>query len=70
MAHQWSTPGLLEAPSLVINDPHRHWNAKQRASRSYPVFDTGYRYDELAETLAGLVEPEKVPPLTRTQHVA
>ena len=47
--------------ALVVNDPHRHWGAQQRASRSYPVFDTCYRYGELLEALAGLVEPEKLP---------
>jgi len=52
-----SCPGA----AVVINDPDQHWNARQRASRDYPVIDTCYRFNQLLETAAGLVEPEKVP---------
>lgn len=47
--------------TVVINDPDRHWNARQRASRPYPVIDTCYHFDELLELAAGLVEPQKLP---------
>lgn len=46
---------------MPIHDPDHLWRSADRSSRTYPLVDTCYRYNELADTLTSLTAPERLP---------